>query len=461
MPSAKYLFFDAFDRRLAVACWYQVPDGVQRHAWEPVLAAQIVREQYDEYRLDPWKVSEFAEAHLGPGIEVGNFDAAIDWVMEGILDRRMLVLPSQLLTGGEQGSGSDVLYSAARRFWSAFGNPFLFSGRTYRLVMSEIYAEAIRSGDFEAMRPQQAHEILGALARSKNAALDKTTWTRLESAISHPSQHPTGNALFLLQKVRAPSVEGASAEQAMTPAQLKKWVDERKQLEKGWVEIKVCDPHGRPISDCSVSGKDSDGAALSGTLDSAGFLRMEPVSKQGPVMIEFPQLPDRKGKQGPGTQGKGEPSDRKDGHDRLIVVAGGPPVTGLVNQQNLYCVYPPVMTIAFATHEPLDDMEHPQYVLRSTDGRYQKKRTPKDDLVPGDDLLQLEFDELLLDAVYDLERIDGCGRQSQVFLGRTFIEIVDQPRTEEFDRHHVAEGEQGLAAIDDAVGWIDTTGPVL
>ena len=155
------------------------------------------------------------------------------------------------------------------------------------------------------------------------------------------------------------------------------------------------------------------------------------------------------------TKDAAEPSQKCDAQQRLVVVPGAAHVNGVVDQMNLCCLYVPVMTVAFVMPEALRDADHPIYTLKSVDGRYEKKLSPRNDLVPGDNLLQLEFDELLPEALYDLAREDADGLPQLIFEGESFLHIIDQVRGDAFERIHQPEEILVLPPADVDVGWND------
>jgi hypothetical protein len=87
------------------------------------------------------------------------------------------------------------------------------------------------------------------------------------------------------------------------------------------------------------------------------------------------------------------------------------------------------MTVTFLV-ESSGDIEHayPKYELRSTDGAYSKTLSAKDDLVPGDDYLQLAFEKLAPGKRYTLRRLDGPTCSHTVFTAVPYEDVVDQPR---------------------------------
>ena len=92
----------------------------------------------------------------------------------------------------------------------------------------------------------------------------------------------------------------------------------------------------------------------------------------------------------------------------------------------------------------------PKYTLRSTVGSYELARTPKNDLVPADQYLQLRFENLLAGKSYTLVRQESDSILDTVFEDVPFEAIVDQ------DRDDATESLTGHAY---ALDGIDLTDP--
>ena len=101
------------------------------------------------------------------------------------------------------------------------------------------------------------------------------------------------------------------------------------------------------------------------------------------------------------------------------------------------------MTITFVVHSPASvKSEYPRFLLRSSDGAYEKRLSPKRDLTAGndDDTFELRFQKLLPGKRYTLTRWDAEHVKRVVFSELDFIHVVDQPRgiDERFATHAYA-----------------------
>ncbi|HYO54432.1 hypothetical protein [Archangium sp.] len=132
----------------------------------------------------------------------------------------------------------------------------------------------------------------------------------------------------------------------------------------------------------------------------------------------------------PAGNGSSSPAPaRRDTKGRLVVTPGSPPVLLQTGMSHTLCVYRPVMTVAFMlSASDHADSPYPKYVLESSDGTYHQERSAKDDLVPGDALLQLSFENLPRGAYFTLRRVESDGDVTVLFRDRPFDQIVDQAR---------------------------------
>jgi hypothetical protein len=96
---------------------------------------------------------------------------------------------------------------------------------------------------------------------------------------------------------------------------------------------------------------------------------------------------------------------------------------------------------------------YPKYVLQSTDGAYEKELTPKDDLVSGDELLELRFEGLLPGKTYTLRRAYDEHVSEVVFERLDYSVIVDQPR--DFHAHLEDQAYAGLHEGVESGEWDD------
>ncbi|MGB8930510.1 MAG: hypothetical protein WCC48_04575, partial [Anaeromyxobacteraceae bacterium] len=129
--------------------------------------------------------------------------------------------------------------------------------------------------------------------------------------------------------------------------------------------------------------------------------------------------------------------DRDDAKGKEKTVAGavkaeaGKPVQLKAGKKNVIQlpVRRDVMTIAFQWDgASLEKQDYPRYVLESVDGAYSATRTPKDDLVKGDEYLQLGFAGLVSGKRYRLTRWHDAESSERVFEGVPGWQLLDQPR---------------------------------
>lgn len=349
-------------------------------------------------------------------------------------------------------SPSEPGWDAFNAFQARFGREFVVGMQVHRLVSRYAVAEVRREREYDVVPAAEAAQIVVRQGRSAGRGpVEAFAKTLAEHIVD--LRTPSGQMGFVL--LRTPAARPTRllvAEEVMTPSKLKEIVERK---EKGFIEVKLINREGDPVPGCQIKVEDADGASYTGTLDKDGFVRFEGLSRKGQATLQFSKLPTQKEGMKGQTKDAAEPSQKRDTQQRLVVVPGATHVGGVVDQMNLCCLYLPIMTVAFVMPEDLRDADHPVYTLKSVDGRYEKRLSPRNDLVPGDALLQLEFDGLLPDAIYDLEREDADGLPQRLFEGENFLDIIDQVRGEPFDRIHQAEESLVVPPADVDVGWDD------
>lgn len=108
------------------------------------------------------------------------------------------------------------------------------------------------------------------------------------------------------------------------------------------------------------------------------------------------------------------------------------------------------MTVSFVLASASQiSSDFPRYTLRSTDGAYELERTPKHDLIPADQYLQLRFDNLPPGKSYTLIRQESDSIVDTVFENIPFEAIVDQER----------DAAESLSDHAYALEDMDLTGP--
>ena len=89
----------------------------------------------------------------------------------------------------------------------------------------------------------------------------------------------------------------------------------------------------------------------------------------------------------------------------------------------------PVMSISFAVADNSElNADYPKYRLKTDDGSYDKTLCPKDDLVPGDGFLQLQFKDLDEGGTYTLLVECDDGFVKEAFKDLPFEKIADTER---------------------------------
>jgi len=103
----------------------------------------------------------------------------------------------------------------------------------------------------------------------------------------------------------------------------------------------------------------------------------------------------------------------------------------------------PCMSVCFHADSTTLRLRWPAYVLESTDGTYSKRLTPRDDLVPGDDEVQLRFTSLVPGKKYRLTRHDDERHERVIFDDSSFEAIVDQVHGYRGELAEHAAGDDG------------------
>jgi hypothetical protein len=131
-----------------------------------------------------------------------------------------------------------------------------------------------------------------------------------------------------------------------------------------------------------------------------------------------------------------------------IAYEAGKPVSVKTGERTAIRVPGRRMTVAFqAPGLAMSGAEFPAYELESADGKYRKRLTPKDDLVPGDDWLQLAFGGLVEGKRYTLKVQHGPDQDPEiVFHDAGFDEIIDGAHEYHGDLDaHLVGGAEGKA----------------
>lgn len=121
---------------------------------------------------------------------------------------------------------------------------------------------------------------------------------------------------------------------------------------------------------------------------------------------------------------------------------------------------PDWMTISFLIEQGSVDASFPKYVLKSSDGAYEKTLSAKDDLVPGDKYLQLKFEKLLPGKKYTLTMFDDAEISRDIFVDVGFNEVVDQERAFHDELVEHGYGEFVFEEVSEKIlpDWTDDDG---
>lgn len=93
---------------------------------------------------------------------------------------------------------------------------------------------------------------------------------------------------------------------------------------------------------------------------------------------------------------------------------------------------------------------YPKYVLESTDGAYRSEKSPQDDLVDGDEYMQLRFTDLLPGKQYRLTCFHAADFDEVVFDDAPYERIIDQQREPAFALEETRfAGMPGAEATDE------------
>jgi hypothetical protein len=189
------------------------------------------------------------------------------------------------------------------------------------------------------------------------------------------------------------------------------------------IEVEVVDALGNPAPQEPVR-IERDGAQKDLRADSDGrLLVLVPTGKT--AKAGFPRLDDEKDGGGKATKGE----EKKVAG--AVEAEAGKPVELKAGKKNVVQlpVRRDVMTIAFLWDGPsLEGQDYPRYVLESDDGAYRVEKSPRDDLVKGDQYLQLRFAGLTAGRTYALTRWADAQTSERLFAGAPGSQLVDQPR---------------------------------
>lgn len=352
--------------------------------------------------------------------------------------------------GGQHDAEDTAAWSAYYALQARFGKEFHLSTRKHRIVGQEQVPEIRQTADYDVVPAAEATEVINRLAKTAGVGPWQAAAATIAKHLVDLRSPPKSTGFMLLRAPMSYAERITPPEDVITPAKLKEWASKQG---KAWIELRLVHPSGKPVPSCQVSLTDAEGASLSGSLDGKGAIRFEEVSRKGPAQVRFVKVPDRKGQFIEGTKIAPDESPRMNARGEPVVVSKDTDQWATVENINTYCLYQPVMTVAFAMPSKPEDLEHPIYVLRSNDGTYEKKKTPKDDLIAGDNLLELEFEELKPGPLYTMSRIDAAGESVEMFKDHTFMQIVDQPRAPDFDRPDETSNPVELAALGYEVNW--------
>jgi hypothetical protein len=186
-----------------------------------------------------------------------------------------------------------------------------------------------------------------------------------------------------------------------------------------FAEFTLVDGEGNPIVNEPFQVEMPDGVRR-GTTDGSGYAKV-PGSREGTCKVTFTRLGPAVGS---GGAGGGQPGQR--GATRVIDYDGKQGAA--FRTRDPVTIRVPGGRMRIAIHlsgGSLEGAEYPVYVLESADGAYKGRLTPSDDLVPGDDWLQLAFVGLLQGKRYTLACEHGPGERQVLFEDAPYESVVD------------------------------------
>ena len=310
--------FNAFGGPYVLVAWSDLPPEAEAHVVQESWAVSTFRAAGEHRELSALRLVDFCITVRAGAYWPDLGQSCVDWVCERLLTREIRMVRAQAMRPGPGHIGTNPLDLALQKFWGAFGTPFTSQGKTYRLVVPEVWEDLRRDGTWEALRHDRALAVFDRLATRTDRPLGPEAVNVIRKAVSHPSLQGS-DRVFLIEQIRHGQAGGV-AHEAVTPEQLKRWVEKKKQESKGWIEIRLVDPFERPMAGCKVEVTDAEGNKQSAALDQQGFVRLEPISRQGPASIAFPRLPNHKGKDVEGTQTAVPHSLKIDAKKRFVVV---------------------------------------------------------------------------------------------------------------------------------------------
>jgi len=282
----------------------------------------------------------------------------------------------------------------------------------------------------------------------------------------------TQNHLGKLPANTPPSVWMSSVSPDQPPVQ-PKTVTKILHEGKEWIEIEMVDLEGEVVPFEDYSAKTPAGESIEGRGLLAGFVAFRGLAK-GNCQIVFPDIdadptsPDRKPSDkidaGPSSRGKRSKADKIYFSGKPLLLATGKKYRVELPRRPSYWLE---LTIKKREAEP----QGCAYVLRSTDGTYEVRRTLSDDISKNEGLLVLQFPDLMADKNYTLTHKLGKDGASRVLFHdrpydklRTRVQDLEasQPEptetaidgvTDELQRAHSARLQENLA--DDEVSGED------
>jgi type VI secretion system secreted protein VgrG len=226
-------------------------------------------------------------------------------------------------------------------------------------------------------------------------------------------------------------------------AQIKKVApaaDRQKQLQieqleelrgaRATAEFTLVDLDGAPVVNQAFR-VEHDTGARKGATDGNGHVKV-PLPKEGKFKVTLAGEPAPQGKVSPKGSAKG--ATRVELGKAYGLATGKNHLLELPERRN-------VMTVAYLFDGRPGDA-YPKYVLESDDGAYRQERSPKDDLVKGDGLLQLRFDKLVAGKHYKLTKRLDAEHTEVLFEDMGYAQLVDQQRPETLG---LAESDHGGA----------------
>lgn len=188
----------------------------------------------------------------------------------------------------------------------------------------------------------------------------------------------------------------------------------------GAIDASVLDSEGQPASGVDWKLVLADGSTKTGTTGADGKIHVE-TDQEGDAKLSFPGLDDPDASSGgAGGAASGDPGDAGGGSTAAATQDDGSSPPAEDSQTGDFFV-----SLAI---DP-DDAKHSgdRFELASDDGSVSISKTVQDDMIPGDDKVELQFEKLDKSKKYTLKVIESDGTTTTVFEGKSYDELAGAP----------------------------------